>query len=154
MTRGVAFVSVGVDKCQSEDSCLFWRETHAKGLRARSPTRPEEDEGRKVPELNRRNQSRDQGSRQTRVVGRREQELGPVDSEAGLANVRGWVSVPGGVVGILLEYTLALVHRCTENHAKVSQNSPFLRLELNQVCGCLFSFLPPSRLCMLCFVCP
>ena len=26
--------------------CLFWRETHTKGLHARLPTRPEEDEGR------------------------------------------------------------------------------------------------------------
>ena len=30
--------------------CLFWRETHSKGLRARSPARPEVEEGRKVPE--------------------------------------------------------------------------------------------------------
>ena len=36
------------------------------------------------------------------------------------ANVRGWVSVPGGCVGILLGYTLAIAHRCTENHRKMS----------------------------------
>ena len=29
--------------------CLFWRETHTKGLCARFPTRPEEDEERKGP---------------------------------------------------------------------------------------------------------
>ena len=29
---------------------LFWHETHTKGFRARFPTRPEEYEGRKVPE--------------------------------------------------------------------------------------------------------
>ena len=45
--------------CQS----LFWRETHAKGLCARSPTRPEEDEGKQSPRaeqkkpVNRREQS-------------------------------------------------------------------------------------------------
>ena len=34
----------------SQKITLFWRETHTKGLSARFPTRPEEDEGRKVPE--------------------------------------------------------------------------------------------------------
>ena len=29
--------------------CLFWRETHTKGLRARFPTRLEEDEERQGP---------------------------------------------------------------------------------------------------------
>ncbi len=33
-----------------ESLCLFWRESHTKGLHARFPTRPEEDEGKKVPE--------------------------------------------------------------------------------------------------------
>ena len=43
-----------------ESLCLFWRETHTKGLRARSPTRPEEDERRKVPgTVGRREQSRE-----------------------------------------------------------------------------------------------
>ena len=93
-------------------------------------------------------------SRQNREIGRREQEQGPVDSEVGLANVRGWVSVPGGFVGISLEYTLVLALRCTESYTKLSQTSPFLRLELTQVRVYLFTFLPPSRLCMLCFVCP
>ena len=41
-----------------------------------------------------------------------------------------------------------------QNARKVSQTSLFLRLELTQVRVCLFSFLPLSRLCMLCFVCP
>ena len=50
--------------------CLFWRETHTKGLRARFPTRPEEDEGRQSPkEVNRREQS-------TEVRGRRRSEKG------------------------------------------------------------------------------
>ena len=83
--------------------CLFWHETHTKGLRARFPTTPEEDEGRKIPEGtegDRTEKGRGQGGGQTRAVGRREQELELVDSEAGLANVRGWVSVPRGFVGI------------------------------------------------------
>ena len=50
----MAFVSVGV-------LCLFWRKTHTKGLRARLPTRPEEDEERKVPE------SAEETSRQNRA---------------------------------------------------------------------------------------
>ena len=33
-----------------ESLCLLWRETHTKGLTARSPARPEVDEERKVPE--------------------------------------------------------------------------------------------------------
>ena len=69
---------------------------------------------------------------------------------SGLANVKGWVGVPRGFVGISLEYTLALVHRCTESYAKVTQTSPYLRLELTQVRVCLFSFLPPSRYVVFC----
>ena len=36
--------------CAGQRISLFWRETHTKGLRARSPARPEVDEGKKVPE--------------------------------------------------------------------------------------------------------
>ena len=97
--------------------CLFWRETHTKGSRATFPTRPEENRWRQTTEESR----REQGSRQTWVVSWREQStfrerwlLGPVDPEAGLANVRGWVSVPGDFVGISLEYMLAIAHRSTE----------------------------------------
>ena len=71
---------------------------------------------------------------------------------AGLANVRGWVRVPSGLVGISLEYTFALADRCTESYEKVSQTSPFLCLELTQARVCLFPFLSPSWLCVLCFV--
>ena len=116
-------------------------------------TRPVDRIGQSTEQDSQQNR-REQGSRQNKAVGRREQALGPVDLELGLANVRGWVSVPGGFLGISLEYTLALAHRYTESYVKVSQTSPFLRLELTQVRVCLFSFLPPSRLCMLCFVCP
>ena len=37
--------------------------------------------------------------------------LRPVDPVAGLANVRGWFSIPSGCVGISLEYTLVIAHR-------------------------------------------
>ena len=85
---------------------------------------------------------------QNRAVNRREQSrevrgsqlLGPVNPEARLANVREWVSVPGGFVGILFEYTFTIVHRCTESYTKVSQTFLFLHLELTQVHDCLFLF--------------
>ena len=62
--------------------CLFWREIHTKGLRARFPMRPEEDEGRKVPEsteVDRREQAKEVGGSRL---------LGCVDPETGLANMR------------------------------------------------------------------
>ena len=83
------------------------------------------------------------------VEGWKRRLLGSLDSDVELANVRGWVSVPGGFVRISLVYTFAIAHRCTESYTKVSQTSSFLRLELTQVHVCLLSFLPPSRLCML-----
>ena len=92
----------------------------------------------------RQNREVDRTGQSTKVVGSwhsREKKgrlLVSVDSEAGLAIVIGCVSVPSGFVGISLEYTPALAHRCTESYAKVSQTSPFLRLELTQVRVCLF----------------
>ena len=43
--------------------CLFWRENHTKGWRARFPIRPKEDEGRQGPNraVGRRNQSTEEG---------------------------------------------------------------------------------------------
>ena len=125
--------------------CLFWRETHTKGMRVRLPTRPEEDEGRQSPRaeqkkgVNRRGQSTEQGSQQGRAVNRNRRKptvkemqlLGPVDPEAVLANVRGWVSIPGGCEGISLECRLAIAYRCTESFTKVSQTSLFLALGAN-----------------------
>ena len=35
---------------------------------------------------------------------------------------RGWVSVPGGCVGISLGYTLAIAHRCTESYRKIDSS--------------------------------
>ena len=146
---GIRCVSVGVGECWSEEPFVCFGENP---LRPRSPTEPEEDEGRKVSEVNGRNQWTEQGSRQNRAVGRKEQELEPVDSEVGLANVRGWVSVLDGFVEISLEYTLMLAHRCTENYAKVTQTSLFLHLELTQICVYLFSFLSILS-CVCCVLC-
>ena len=126
--------------------CLFWRKTHTKGLRVRFPMRLEEVERRKVPE---RNRVVDITGLSTEVWGSR--MLGCVDPEAGLANVRGWVSIPGDFVGILLEYTLALAHRCTESYAKESQTYPFLRLEQTQVRVCSLFFHPIGYVC--CVLC-
>ena len=134
--------------------CLFWRETHTKGLRARFPTRLEEDKGRKVPEKTggRTEENREKNSLQNRAVRRREQATsrmyeprGWVDQHEKISQHSGWLW--GKFVRIHAPVS-------SQNARKVSQTSPFLRLELTQVCICLFSFLPPSRLRMLCFVCP
>ena len=126
--------------------CLYGRETHTKGLHTRSPTRSEEDGGRKVPEQSREETSQqkeaEQRSGQNKAVDRSEQSsevegsrpLGSVDPDARLANMRGWVSIPGDFLGISFKYTLAIAHR------KVLQISPFLRLELTQARGYLFFF--------------
>ena len=103
----------------------------------------------------RRGKARSQGSQQKRAVSdsrgkvtfreRRllSEELGPVDPEAESASARGWVSVPGSYVGIF-KYTLV-----TDTEA---QN--LLRLELTQVCACLFFFsFTPSVAYLLCLVC-
>ena len=151
----VSFVCFGTKPTQR--ACAWDLRDRKKTIRRR---RPEEDEGRHVPRVNRRKQWTELASQQERAVDRslgkptvtERRLLGPMDPEAGLANVRGWVKVPGGFVGIPLDYTLTIAHRFTESYSKMSQNSPFLRLELTQIRVCLFSFPPPSRLCMLCFV--
>ena len=94
--------------------CLFWLKTHKKGLHARYPTRPEVNEGRQSPRAEQKERAFNR-SQLKRAVKRREQELEPVDSEDGLANVRGLVSVPGGFVVISLEYMLTIAYRCTES---------------------------------------
>ena len=75
MTWCWAFV-VWVWISASQKFPLFWRKTHTKGLRTRFPTRPEEDEGRKIPgrtEVNRTSQSREETREETRAVGRTDQ---------------------------------------------------------------------------------
>ena len=140
---------VGVGKCQSEYSFVcFGAKPTQKAYAQNFP--PEEDKGRKVresTEVDRRDQgiktdqSTEQGSRQKRAGAR------TYGLRSRFTNVRGRVSVPCGFVGISLEYTLALAHRCTESYARVSQNSPFLRLELTQVCVCFLFFHPLGCVC-------
>ena len=98
MTRWVAFISVGVGKCQSEDYFVLLQNPHKWLVHEISHLtgRGRRKEG---PRVKRRSQSSEGG----RTAGDNRRLLGPVDSEAGLANVRGWVSVPGGFVGISLE---------------------------------------------------
>ena len=107
---------------------------------ARFPTRLEEDKERQGPKaVDRKGVSRREQSIEVRKRRLISEELGPVDQEARLSNLRGWVSIPGGFEGISLEYTLAIAHKwCIESYRKVLQASPSLRLELTQVCVCFF----------------
>ena len=50
--------------------CLFWRKTRTKGLRARFPMRPEEDEGKQGHQTKESIEKIEQGSRQNRAVTR------------------------------------------------------------------------------------
>ena len=100
---------MGVGECQSEDSFVLVRNPH-KGLALEI-----------LYETGRRwRKARTQGSQQKRAVNRRRgkvtvrdrcKDLGTVDSDAGLVNVREWLSVPGGCIGILLRYTLVIAHK-------------------------------------------
>ena len=56
----------------------------------------------KSREANSQEKEAEQRSQQNRAVGRREQELEPVNSGAELANMRGWVSIPCDFIGISL----------------------------------------------------
>ena len=47
-------------------------------------------------------------------------------------------------MGILFEYTIMTHTEAQNAKKKVPKTSPFLRLELTQVCACLFFFLPLS----------
>ena len=96
-----------------ESLCLFWRETHPKGLCLRSPTRPDVDEGRNIrertegdsqkkgaAETSRLNRSvkrwvREKGDQSTEVRYATAKTCWPTD--AGLTNARRWVSIPSGL---------------------------------------------------------
>ena len=96
---GIRFCGCGYGWVSVRFLCLFWRETHTKGLRARFPTRPEKNMGRQglradqKKAVNKRGKSTGKCSR-SEVKNRRllSEELGSVDPEAGLANVsqRSW----------------------------------------------------------------
>ena len=122
VTHWVAFVSVGVGEGASQRIPLSaLARDLLKGLAREIFPVTRRGRGKEGSRENRRRQNRDvdwtgqstevEGSRQLREERRL---LGPVDSVAGLANVRGWVSIPGNFVGISLELTLALAHGFTE----------------------------------------
>ena len=137
---------VGVGKCQSEDSFVCFgvkptQRAYARDLlRGRNRTR----EGRSPTEQIRR-RNREVG-RTGQSAGESRRLLGCEDPEAGLANVRRWVSIPGGFVGISLEYTLTIAHRILGKCHKL------LVLGANPS-PCLFSFLPPPLGCVCCVLC-
>ena len=90
---------------------------------------------------------------------RRRTEKKPVDwteqsaGESRMCNPEAWLVNVEDESAFLV--TLWEFHSNTRRYSlqkarKVSQTSPFLCLELTQDRVCLFSFLPPSRLCMLC----
>ena len=177
MTGGWAFVVlVCVWVPFRETLCLFWREIHTKGLRVRSLTRSEEDEGRKVQEIYRqeravkrrsqsgegsgRDQSTEQVSQEMRVGQRGDpstefrkafaKTCWPTD--AGLTNARILVSIPSGFVRV---FARVHAHVSSQKAQKVSQTSPLGVNPSPCLFVCLFvylfvcSFLPPSRLCWL-----
>ena len=117
-------VGVGVGERQSEDTfdCFGAKPTQM-NLRARFPTRPEEDELRQGPRAGQIRVSDSQEKVTVRVRRLLKEELGPVDSEARSANARGWVSVPGSCWGILFGNTLV-----TDTEAQNTRKVPKLLL--------------------------
>ena len=148
---GIHFCECG---CQSEDLfvCFGAKPTQKAGERDFPQDRKRTREGRSQREqkkpVNRRGQNR--------AVSRREQATARTCGRRGRVGQHERISLRSW----WLCENFAQIHAHassadgTENCTKVSQNSPFLRLELTQVRVCLFSFLPPSQLCMLCFMCP
>ena len=122
---------MGVGECQSEDPfvCFGARPTQSACvwdlLRNWKKTR----EGRSQ---SRTEKLTEQGSRQESAVNRSRE-----NPTARTCGHRGCISQHESI-SQHFKYMLAVVHRCTESYTKVLQISPFLRLELTQVCDCLF----------------
>ena len=137
---------------------LFWPETHIKGLCARSPTRPEEDERTNVPEKRDHSQQKRTVSRreEKEAVSRREQgrEQGSQQfcknmwTQYGLTNARKWVSIPSESFAQIHVRDSLQIHG--DLHKSVTKLS-LLALGANPS-SCLFAFLflPSSRLSILC----
>ena len=129
--------------------CLFWRETHTKGLCARFPTRSEEGPmAEQKRAVNKRRQSTGEGSQQERVVNRSwGRTNGQRKVTARNCGPRGCVSQRERMSqhSWWLCGNFARIHACDSpqmhrSFTKVSQTSPFLLLELTQVRVCLFFF--------------
>ena len=102
-----------------ESLCLFWHETHAKGLRTRSPMRSE-GRGKEGPRENRRRWSAE--GRAEKTVDRDENRAEKMS--ALLVALRVFARVHARVR--------------TQDAQKMSQTSPLLHLELTQVHVCSF----------------
>ena len=102
--KDLAFIFVGVCKCQSEDSfvCFGTKPTQRACVQDFPRDQKRTREGRS---------HRTEVDRTGQSAGENRQLVGCVEPGARLGNVRGWVSIPGDLVGILLEYTLAIAHR-------------------------------------------
>ena len=117
----LAIRCVGLSECQSEDPVVFLVRNPHKELASEISHETGRGRGKEDPkvrerqnrEVNRAGQSTGESSRQKsgEADGRERWLLESVDWDAGLDNMRRWDSIPGGFVGISLEYTLALAHR-------------------------------------------
>ena len=67
------FIVLGVCVPVRESLCLLWHKTHTLGLMARPPARLEVDKERKVPEKIEGQLTKEDGERQSTMVGRRDQ---------------------------------------------------------------------------------
>ena len=115
---------------RTENLCLLWRETQTKVLSSRSPTRPEIEEERKVPEKTESQLTKKDEERQSTTESRRDQSVW--DSSSGEGR-----SAEGGSKGRQLAFLVAFVEVSRKIQArnslqmhgecKVSQN-PFLAL--------------------------
>ena len=144
MTQWVVFISVG--ECQSEEHfiCLSTKTTQRACARGVTQDRKRTRES-KVPEQDR----TEEGSQQERAVNRSQGKLtvrkrrliGSVDPEAGLVNARGWMSQRSW----WLCGNFAWIHTrdSPQKHRMLGkcQTSPFLCLELTQVCSFFSSTL-------------
>ena len=136
---GIRSVGVGVATSQNIPLSVLVHNPH-KGLAREISHESGRKRWKEGPRAEQRRRQNREVDRTGQSAGENRRLLGPMDSEVELANARRWVSVPGGFVGISLEYTPAIACRYTESYAKVSETSPFLRLQLTQVRVCFFLF--------------
>ena len=117
----VVLVCVCVCVSVRESLCLLWRETHTKGLSTRSPTRPEVDEGMKVPEETER--AVDKGGQKRTIDLRLLSREGDSEKmEAGQSRDESAFLV--GLWKFRAKYTPAITCKCTESSTKVSHRLP------------------------------
>ena len=132
---------VGVGKCQSEDSFVCF------GMKPKQRACSQDFQRDRKRMREGRPKSQQKWTEETRAenrsVDRTGQELEPVDT--------GWIDqrekMSQHSKWLCGSFTRIHTRDSSQNARKVSQTSSFLCLELTQVRVCLFSFLPPSRLC-------